>query len=67
MYVLAYSSTTSCPSSYDQLSVVIQSVVHRNTTSCPSQYDRLSVILRTHVCFLETYDWDNDIHKLYRF
>ena len=46
MYVLGYSSTTGCPSQYDQLSVFIQSVVHRHTTACPPSYDRLSTAIR---------------------
>ncbi len=46
MYVLAYSSTISSPSPYDQLSIAIRPIVHRHTTSCPSQYDRLSTVIR---------------------
>ena len=39
-------NTTSCPSSYNRLSIVIRLLVHRHTTACPSSYDRLSTVIR---------------------
>ncbi len=38
--------TTDCPSTYDQLSFDIQSVVFGLTSGCPSTYGRLSIVLR---------------------
>ena len=39
-------NTTSCPSSYNRLSIVIRLLVHRHTTDCPPPYDRLSTAIR---------------------